>query len=67
MAVVPVELPACAKLSTFSKHALIGEQDAANEPAFHSLILNCKKLRLELLGVTVKDVTPDGTLGQYQT
>ena len=45
----------------------LGEQDAANDPAFHSLIFNCKKLRLGLLGVTVKDVTPDGMFGQYQT
>ena len=65
--VPPVEFPACPKLSTFSKQALIGEQDAANDPAFHSVICNCKLRRLGLLGVTVKDVTPDGMLGQYQT
>src|SRR5437867_1175215 len=65
--VPPVEFPACPKLSTFSKQALIGEQDAANDPAFHSLIFNCKLARLGLLGVTVKDVTPAGMLGQYQT
>lgn len=40
--VPPVEFPACPKLSTFSKQALIGEQDAANDPAFHSVIFNCK-------------------------
>jgi hypothetical protein len=65
--VPPVEFPACPMLSTFSKHALIGEQDAANDPACHSVIFNCKKLRLGLLGVTVKEVTPAGMLGQYQT
>src|SRR5215469_14333673 len=65
--VPPVEFPACPKLSTFSKQALSGEHDAANDPAFHSVIFNCKYLRLGLLGVTVKDVTPDGMLGQYQT
>jgi hypothetical protein len=65
--VPPAEFPACPKLSTSSKQALIGKQDAANDPAFHSLIFNCKDLRLGLLGVTVKDVTPDGMLGQYQT
>jgi hypothetical protein len=40
--VPPVEFPAWPKLSTSSKQALIGEQDAANDPAFHSLIFNCK-------------------------
>ena len=40
--VPPAEFPACPKLSTFSKQALIGEQDAANDPAFHSVIFNCK-------------------------
>jgi len=65
--VPPVEFPACPKLSTFSKQAVIGEQDAANDPAFHSETFNCKYLRLGLLGVTAKDVTPDGMLGQYQT
>jgi hypothetical protein len=65
--VPPVEFPACPKLSTLSKQALIGVQDAANDPAFHSVIFNCKSLRLGLLGVTVKEVTPDGMLGQYQT
>lgn len=65
--VPPVEFPACPKLSTLSKQALIGEQDVANDPAFHSVIFNCKSLRLGLLGVTVKEVTPDGMLGQYQT
>ncbi len=65
--VPPVEFPACPNASTFSKQALIGEQDAASDPAFHSLICNCKKLRLGLLGVTVNDVTPAGMLGQYQT
>ena len=67
VAVVPVEFPACPKLSTSSKQTLIGEQDAANDPAFHSVIFSCTKLRLGLLGVTVKDVTPGGMLGQYQT
>jgi hypothetical protein len=42
VAVVPVKFPACPKLSTSSKQALIGEQDAANDPAFHSLIFSCK-------------------------
>jgi hypothetical protein len=65
--VPPVEFPACPKLSTLSKQALIGKQDAANDPPFHSVIFNCKYLRLGLLGVTVKEVTPDGMLGQYQT
>ena len=40
--VPPVEFPACPKLSTSSKQAVIGEQDAANDPAFHSVIFNCK-------------------------
>jgi hypothetical protein len=40
--VPPVGFPASPKLSTFSKQALIGEQDAANDPAFHSVIFNCK-------------------------
>src|SRR5271163_2829203 len=31
--VPPVEFPVCPKLSTSSKQALIGEQDAANVPA----------------------------------
>jgi hypothetical protein len=65
--VPPVEFPACPKLSTFSKQALIGEHDGANDPAFHSVIFNCTYQRLGLLGVIVKDVTPDGMLGQYQT
>jgi hypothetical protein len=65
--VPPIEFPACPKLSTLSKQALIGEQDAANDPAFHSVIFNCTYQRLGLLGVTVKEVTPDGMRGQYQT
>src|SRR5258708_26188773 len=40
--VPPVEFPACPKLSPFSKQALMGEQDAANDPAFHSVIFSCK-------------------------
>jgi hypothetical protein len=40
--VPPVEFPAWPKLSTFSKQALIGKQDAANDPACHSVIFNCK-------------------------
>jgi hypothetical protein len=40
--VPPVEFPACLRVSTSSKQALIGEQDGANDPAFHSLIFNCK-------------------------
>ena len=64
--VPPVEFPACPKLSTFSKQALIGEQDAAKDPAFHSMIFN-NNGTLETLAVAVKDVTPDGMLGQYQT
>jgi len=65
--VPPVEFPACPKLSTSSKQALIGEQDAANDPAFHSVIFNIIGLEERPVGVTVKDVTPDGMLGQYQT
>jgi hypothetical protein len=40
--VPPVAFPACPKLSTLSKHALIGEQEAANAPACHSVIFNCR-------------------------
>jgi hypothetical protein len=40
--VPPVEFPACPGLSTFSRQALIGEQDGANDPAFHSVIFNCR-------------------------
>src|SRR5439155_21037934 len=64
--VPPVEFPACPKLSTSSKQALIGEQDAAKDPAFNSMIFN-NNGTLETLAVAVKDVTPDGMLGQYQT
>src|SRR5262249_5401470 len=64
--VPPVEFPACPKLSTFSKQAVIGVQDAAKDPAFHSMIFN-NRGALEMLAVAVKEVTPDGMLGQYQT
>ena len=64
--VPPVEFPACPKLSTFSKQALIGEQDAAKDPAFNSMIFNNMGAP-EMLALAVKDVTPDGMLGQYQT
>jgi hypothetical protein len=40
--VPPVVFPAWLRLSTFSKQALIGTQDAANDPAFHSLIFKVK-------------------------
>jgi hypothetical protein len=39
--VPPVEFPACPKLSTFSKQALIGEQEAAKDPDRHSVIFSC--------------------------
>src|SRR2546428_9729059 len=64
--VPPVEFPACPKLSTSSKQALIGEQDAAKDPAFNSMIFNNMGAP-EMLALAVKDVTPDGMLGQYQT
>lgn len=40
--VPPVVLPAAPELSTSSKQLLIGEQDVASAPAFHSVMCNCK-------------------------
>jgi hypothetical protein len=67
---LPVVLPACPTLSTSSKQELIGEQDAAKDPDAHSLmfiIIGTRMREGSPIGVTVKDVTPAGMLGQYQT